>query len=148
MNDTDMKALLKQLLIDLDDSTKWLKRSYELCKETGIKEKYTDDEFDNFENLTSRFGRTTDFLINKVYRAIDKAELETSGTVIDTINRAAKRGLIESANQLKEIKELRNEISHEYASRDLKDIFEATLAYVPQLFDYCEKAKEYCQKYA
>ena len=49
------------------------------------------------ENLTSRFSRTIDLIVNKVFRSIDYVELEDSGTLIDVVNRAEKRELIHSA---------------------------------------------------
>ena len=49
------------------------------------------------ENLTSRYSRTIDLIVNKVFRSIDYVELEDSGTLIDVVNRAEKRELIHSA---------------------------------------------------
>lgn len=78
-------------------------------------------EHDAIEMLASRFSRTTDFLVNKVLRAIDRYELEPEGSLIDVINRAEKRGLVESARVLREMKELRNEIVHEYLPAGLAE---------------------------
>lgn len=145
---TNKKSLniLQKNLEDLQESQKWLKRSFELCKKIGFKKNYAPTEFDTFENLTSRFARTTDFIINKIFRSIDKLELETSGTTIDVLNRAHKRGIIKNVSELRDIKELRNEIAHEYTNRDLnelfKDVFNATI----KLFPIIENIIEYCQK--
>jgi hypothetical protein len=64
--------------------------------------------FDAFENLTSRYARTLDILINKVLRTIDIAELEEPGTIIDIINRSEKRGIIPNAYRVRELKDLRS----------------------------------------
>lgn len=56
----------------------------------------------------------SDFLIVKIFRLIDILELEKPGSVIDRINRAEKRGIIDSAESFKDILRLRNDISHEY----------------------------------
>ena len=62
------------------------------------------------ENLTSRYSRTIDLIVNKVFRSIDYVELEDSGTLIDVVNRAEKRELIHSAMRIRELKDLRNGI--------------------------------------
>ena len=119
----------------MDDAAKWLKRSYGLCQEVGLKETYTPEEFDHFEVLTSRYGRTIDLIVNKAFRTIDYFELESGGTIIDVINRAHKRGIIHSVDEIREMKELRNEISHEYANRQLQSIFKSVLSFTPRIFD-------------
>lgn len=144
MNNNTLLRLLQQNMNDLEEAKKWLERSFDLCQKIGIKEKYSPAEFDAFENLTSRFARTTDFIINKVFRSIDKLELETSGTVIDVLNRAHKRGIIQNVSEIRGIKELRNEIAHEYTNRDLAEIFKDVLSSSAKLFVVIEAAKKYC----
>lgn len=138
--------LLQETLKNLNEANKWLQRSFLKCQSIGIKQQYTPDEFDAFENLTSRFARTCDFLINKVYRAIDKVELEDSGTLIDTMNRAHKRGLINSVDEIRSIKELRNTISHEYANAKLTAIFTAVFECTALLSALVEKAQIFCKE--
>ena len=120
--------------------------SYDTCKSIGIKEEYTFDELDKFEALTSRFARTSDMLIQKIFRLIDILELERPGSVIDRINRAEKRGLISSSEILKEMRYLRNESSHEYIPTVIEQIFEKVLRLVPYLIDSIDKVNKYCQK--
>ncbi len=131
---------LEKARSDLSETNKWLQRSFDICQKIGIKKTYLPDEFDAFENLTSRFARTCDFLINKVYRAIDKAELEETGTLIDTLNKAEKRGLINTVQEIREIKELRNIIAHEYAGAKLLEIFQAVFRHTPTLMEAVKKA--------
>jgi hypothetical protein len=78
------------------------------------KDGYSNEEFAQFEVLTSRYARTTDMLVNKVLRSIDTVELEDIGTVIDIMNRAEKCGIVSSAELLHTIKDLKNNIVHEY----------------------------------
>ena len=54
-------------------------------------------ELREFESLTSRFARTIDLFLNKSLRSLNKVELEDPGTVIDLLNKAEKREIIESA---------------------------------------------------
>lgn len=97
--------------------------------------------------MTNRFARTCDLLINKVYRAIDFVELESSGTIIDVLNRAEKRGLVNSVQEIREIKELRNMIAHDYANPQLKEIFQNVFKHIPVLSNLVDRAIEYGEKY-
>ena len=74
-------------------------------------------------------------------------ELEESGTIIDILNKAHKRGLIDSIEEIRELKELRNIISHEYAGAKLKMVFESVFKHTPTLFKFVEKAQSYSKKY-
>jgi hypothetical protein len=139
--------VLKTNLESLKQSIKWLRRSYDICVGIGIKDEYTEEEFDHFENLTSRYARTTDLLIGKVLRSIDRVELTNSGSVIDAANGAEKRGIVESVSKLRDLKDLRNEIAHEYETEDIKLLFSLVLASSLRLFEIADKTKKYCDKY-
>jgi hypothetical protein len=69
MSDTALDTL-KTNLESLKQSIKWLRRSYDICVSIGIKDEYAEEEFDNFENLTSRYARTVDLLIGKILREV------------------------------------------------------------------------------
>ena len=69
--------------------------------------------------MTSRFARLSDIIIQKLLRGLDRYELEPSGSTIDVINRAERRGLIDSAGCWRDLRELRNEIAHEYVADGL-----------------------------
>jgi len=62
--DSTVVNSLKNSLEDFKSTLDWLNHSYELCKKTGIKDDYSVEELDAFENLTSRYARTTDFRVN------------------------------------------------------------------------------------
>ena len=100
----DYILILHDTLKDLDESCRWLQRSYDICRAIGSKDEYRDDEFDAFETLTGRFARTCDMVIQKGFRSIDKVELEDRGTLLDALNRAQKRGLIASIALTKDLK--------------------------------------------
>ncbi|MCK5522462.1 MAG: hypothetical protein KAI83_04935 [Thiomargarita sp.] len=119
--------ILKENKAAMNSAIQWLKRSYGLCTQIGIKKDYTDEEYDTFETLTSRYARAIDLIVRKVLRTIDIVEFEQSGTLIDTVNRAEKRGLINSVSSLREMTELRNEIAHDYIKAELIETFENTL---------------------
>jgi hypothetical protein len=146
MSDTALEVLDVNLK-GLSSSLAWLNRSYERCIAIGIKAEYAEDEFDQFENLTSRYSRTVDLLINKVLRSIDTVEFYDGGSIIDAANRAEKRGIIDSVSALRDIKDLRNEIAHEYASDDLKQLFNAVLDATLQVRELVNRVIKDCGRY-
>jgi len=81
------------------------------------------EQLESVEAYCCRFARTVDLLVNKVLRSLDRAELLMPGTLIDVVNRAEKRGLVERAETLREMKDLRNVIAHDYAGARLAEVF-------------------------
>jgi uncharacterized protein YutE (UPF0331/DUF86 family) len=123
--------------------TKILVYSYEACQEIGIKGSYTLEELDKFEALTSRFTKTSDMLIQRIFRLIDVLELEKPGSVIDRINRAEKRDLVSSGEVFKEIRRLRNEIAHEYVPTAIEQLFKEVLRLTPNIIDSVKRIQEW-----
>jgi len=146
VNNRDYQQLLRESLETLSESLRWLKRSCSICVEIGIKEEYLEEEFDAFETFTSRFARTVDIILQKVLRSIDRVELEDQGTLLDVLNRAHKRGLIDSVDEIRLIRELRNDIVHEYTSGKLADLFADVMSNVPKLLDVAERIDRYCRE--
>lgn len=134
MKSDEMELFAKELKL-LDEANKILIYSYEACQEIGIREGYTLEELDKFEALTSRFARTSDMLIQRIFRLMDVLELEQPGSIIDRINRAEKRNLIFSGEVFKEIRYLRNEIAHEYVPMAIEQIFIEVLRLTPYIID-------------
>ena len=130
----NLQELLEMELKQLQEAGEILEYSYDVCSKIGIKESYTFEELDKFEALTGRFARTSDILIQKIFRTLDNMELEMPGTAIDRINRAERRGLI-SAETFKEIRYLRNDIAHEYVLDTVDEIYKKTLELTPYLLE-------------
>lgn len=139
--------ILKENLLILFDALKWLVRSYKICEEIGIKENYKEEEYDSLETLASRFTRVSDILLQKVLRSIDNVELEDTGTLLDAINRAHKRGIVQSVDIMRETRELRNQIVHEYIKTNLQKLFVDIFEFTPCLIKICDNVFEYCKKY-
>jgi uncharacterized protein YutE (UPF0331/DUF86 family) len=139
--------ILRENINALNLSVSWVKRSYEQTMGLEHKESYSVEEFDKLENLASRYARTTDMLVNKVLRSIDTVESEDIGTIIDIMNRAEKRGIASSAKLLHAIKDLRNNIVHEYKIAEITRFFADVLKYTPILLEMIENVNEYCRKY-
>lgn len=138
---------LQQCKQQLEGALKWLERSYSQCKAIESKKTFSDEEFDKLENLTSRFARVTDLLINKMYRAIDLVELKQPGSLIDTINNAEKNKLIGSIGQARTLKDIRNEIAHEYILEDQKMLFDEVMLETANLLQLSKKAIVYSEQY-
>ena len=147
MSKTEHHEMMQDFLTDLKKARDWLQRSYNICKDIGLKERYEMAEYDHFEVLSSRFARVCDYIINKAYRTLDRFELVSGGTILDTINRAHKRGLIDNPEKARILKELRNEISHEYSNRELQNLFEEIFEYTPTLLTWVEKLDHYFQQH-
>lgn len=97
-------------------------------------EEFADEELEVLEAMCSRFARLSDLLIQKIYRLIDMIELESEGaSIIDRIERAEKRGLIPSADVFLHIRQLRNEMAHEYAEHNYQSLFKDVLTFAPTL---------------
>jgi len=136
--------VFKENLLALNLSKKRLKYSYDICIKTGLKDNFSEEEFISFEAMTSRYARTTDILINKVLRSLDVLEFMDSGSIIDTVNNTEKRGITE-ANILRNLKDLRNSISHEYETENIVRFFEKVLEFTPILFSIIDKLNKYCE---
>jgi hypothetical protein len=67
--------------------------------------------------------------------------------LIDVVNRAEQRGTIDFVSEIRTIKDLRNEISHEYQTDNLQKLFDVVLQSVPQLPAISERVIDYCKKY-
>ena len=63
-------------------------------------------------------------------------------TFIDRANLFEKLG-ISSSEDLKLIRDLRNEISHEYRADDITEIFEAVIKYSDKLIGLIEESKAF-----
>ena len=144
-----MKAARENLCFELENLAKAkdaLQYSYEKCQRIKLHEGLSYEELESFEALTSRFARLSDIIIQKVLRLLDFIDLEDTGTVRDRINRAEKKGVILSADNLVEIRILRNEIAHEYRSETAYAIFEKVLTYSPTLLESVDTITDYSQK--
>ena len=101
------------------------------------------DDLIQLDALTSRFARLADILIQKVFRAIDAIELVDEGTLIDRLNRAEKRKFIDSVAEWRNIREIRNQIAHEYVVEDLHSLFQDVSRYSPALLSCINHIEAY-----
>lgn len=132
MKDDKLKTeLLHEELGMLESAIVTLKLSVDKCSKIGVKSIYTFEEEESFDSLTSKFGRTSDLYTQKVLRTIWMLLHEPFVPFIDLLNKAEKMELINSADQMIEIRDIRNEITHEYLPDALKEL-------VPEVIQNCE----------
>ncbi|MBU6400495.1 MAG: hypothetical protein KGS61_09270 [Verrucomicrobia bacterium] len=116
--------LLEQGLLELARARRHLEFSFNQV--AGLPNNFDqldEEQLARFEAFCSRFARAVDLLVNKVLRSLDRMELMTAGTLLDVVNRAEKRGLVNRASDLREMKEVRNLIAHDYAGAKGAEIF-------------------------
>ena len=135
-----MREELNEDFARLGMAVKMLRYSLQRCKETGVKKDYSLEELDRFESLTSRFVRTSDIYTQKLMKGLILILREEANTFIDKANLFEK---LEIANveDLKLIRDLRNEISHEYRLDDVTEIFEDVMEYCDKLIEMIDRTK-------
>ena len=133
-----LTELLANEMDDLGKARDALRFSYDRCRRLSVKDGLDNETMERFEALTARFARLSDIMIQKVFRTLDALDLDDRGTVRDRINRAEKRGVIESADDFVDIRMVRNEIAHEYKRQTILEIFERVLALSPPLMNAVE----------
>lgn len=141
--------MLQKLLHDKELLIKqqaWLSISYTQCHAIGCKDSYSVDEFGLFETLCSRYSRSIDFLVRKLFRTLDIYEFETPGTLVDVVNHAHKRGLFDDIELIRTMKDLRNTIVHEYIEDEMADMFDEVLEYTPKLLFIMQNSIDYIER--
>ena len=136
---------MKEGFNKLDKAVEILKYSMEKSGKIGIKPGYSLEELDVFENLTSRFARATDIYTQKIMKGIVIVLREEAETYIDKANLFEKLE-IANAEDLKLMRDLRNEISHEYKLKDITELFQPVVEYSGKLIEVIEKTKIFVRK--
>jgi uncharacterized protein YutE (UPF0331/DUF86 family) len=102
-------------------------------------------ERESCEALTSRFARLNDFLVQRIFRTLDQLELADEGTALDRLQRAAARGLIDSAHRWREMRLLRNAIAHDYLIESADTVLADALAAAPELVETVRRVLRYVE---
>ena len=106
----------------------------------------TEKQLESTEAFTGRFARAVDLLVNKVLRSLDRVELKAEGTLLDVVNRAEKRGFVADAGALREMKDVRNMIAHDYAGAKAAEIFAYCRAQKPAFDEICTRVEAYVRR--
>lgn len=140
---TKTLELLKHNYSLLLQSIQTLNKSLDKCKKIGVKKNYSFEEMESFDSLTSKFARTSDIYTQKVLRTVLILLREAQNTFIDMANKAEQINLINTADDLISIRDLRNEIAHEYLLEELHEIYKQTIEYSEKLIDNINTTKIY-----
>ena len=92
-----------------------LKKILPLCPFAGETcEKLTETELAFFDLTTTRFSKLQDSIGAKIFPLILELLAEDANAFIDKLNKLEKLGYLEDADWWMQIREIRNEISHDY----------------------------------
>ena len=137
-------AYLAESLAELNRALCHLEYSANACADQPPHETVpTEEALARIEAFTSRFARVIDLMSKRVLRAMDQFEMYEPGTLLDVANRAEKRGLIESVDWLRELKDTRNRISHDYSGDRLPEILAYCREELPHLLAACSRIMQY-----
>jgi len=132
-NDHLLIQLLQTEWMLLHSSKETLLKSVEKCRLIGAKSEYSFEEQESFDSLTSKFGRTSDLLTQKIIRTIWMLLHEPFAPYIDMMNICEKSGIVCSADQMIGIRDTRNQIAHEYIPEALRDLVPEVIELTQQL---------------
>lgn len=102
----------------------------------------------NIEAFAARFGRLQDHLGEKLLPRLLLLLGETPGPMLDTLNRAERLGILESALDWLAWRRLRNRLVHEYFQETApfaEAVAQATQA-APRLVNLVEAVRQYARK--
>ena len=130
----------------LDKSVVALLYSYKKCLAIKEAPEYDLEQQESFEALTARFARTSDILTQKVFKTLFILLQQNTNTIIDAANFLEKIGIVVNADDLLNIREIRNQIAHEYLESDIQAMFYDVLRYVPFLNKIIDNLINYYNK--
>ena len=134
-NDEKLVILLQTEWLLLDTSVVTLLHSVEKCRLIGNKSAYSFEEQESFDSLTSKFNRSSDLFTQKIIRTVWMLLHESYVPFIDLMNMTEKLRIIKNANQMIAIRDMRNQIAHEY-------IPEALCELIPEVTEMTEHLVE------
>lgn len=134
VNDHNIKLLARNWKL-LQNSLDTLNKSVEKAQAIGEKEDYTFEEMETFDSLTSKFSRTSDIFLQKIIRTLWELLHEDKMPLIDVLNRAEKLEIIHSADELLEIRDIRNQVAHEYIPEAIQEL-------VPEVINLSQALEE------
>ena len=122
-----------------------LQLSINKCHTIGLKENYSFEELESFDSLTSKFNRTSDIFTQKVLRTVWMLLHEPFIPFIDMVNKGEKILLLRSADAIIEIRDLRNQIAHEYIPEAIRDLVPEVIELTSQLIENIEDCRHFIE---
>jgi uncharacterized protein YutE (UPF0331/DUF86 family) len=105
----------------------------------------SDGQRETLVALTSRYARFTDLLFQRLFRTLDQLELIDEGSHIDRLNRMEKRGIFTSANLWQNLRQLRNDIVHEYLIEASDYVVTESLKVSQEVLETLKRLENYIQ---
>jgi len=142
-----MRAENTQLLLEmlqqewklLQSAMQTLGQSAIKCAGITMKEEYTFEEQESFDSLTSKFNRTSDLFTQKIIRTCWMLMHEPFVSFIDMMNLSEKIGMIDNADKMIEIRDMRNQIAHEYIPEAIRDLVPEVISLQEELISNIHK---------
>lgn len=148
----DVLKKLKSALVECELHTKRLDFALSRLNavipisETGWRQ-LDDETVANIDQLLFRFGKLQDAMGRRLFPSIldALAELDETASFIDKLNRLEKLAVLSSAQQWIELRELRNQATHEYPDAPDQNAENVNLIHesVPSLRNILTQATEY-----
>jgi hypothetical protein len=138
--------LLELLAVEwhlLEISVVTLLHSLNKCMDIGTKREYSFEEQESFDSLTSKFSRTSDLFTQKIVRTVWTLLHEPFVPFIDLLNKAEKMNLIYSSDQIIAIRDLRNQIAHEYLPEAIYNLVPEVIDLIRQLVENIDCCKRF-----
>lgn len=140
------KSFLIESLGEMNLARKHLEYSLRMIQELPLSlGDATPAQLESADAFTSRFARLVDILCNRVLRALDIYEMQEIGTLLDVALRAEKRGVISSADWLRQLKDVRNRIAHDYAGENAEVILAFCREQSHALLQACDASRRYAE---
>lgn len=127
MSVENVKAVLKANQDALEIALPSFLRSLEKCRVFDLESPLSFEVEESFDALTSKFARVSDIFTQKVLKSFVILTREDAPTFMDRMNLCEKLGVIPSAEDLIDIRDLRNQIAHEYLSNNLVEVYHECL---------------------
>jgi len=134
-NDVQLLELLQSEWQLLNASLETLQMSVDKCGKIGIKQEYSFEEQESFDSLTSKFGRTSDIFTQKVIRTTWLLLHESFVPFIDMMNIGVKMEMLQSTDEMIGIRDMRNQIAHEFIPEALRDLVPEVIEMTQQLVE-------------
>lgn len=107
----------------LDQALPSFRKSLEKCHSLDMAAPRSFEVEESLDALTSKFARVADIFTQKVLKSLVLLTREDAPTFLDRMNLCEKLGVISSAADLVDIRDLRNQIAHEYLAENLIEIY-------------------------
>ena len=127
MSVENVKAVLKANQDALEIALPSFLRSLEKCRVFDLEAPLSFEVEESFDALTSKFARVSDIFTQKVLKSFVILTREDAPTFMDRMNLCEKLGVIPLAEDLIDIRDLRNQIAHEYLSNNLVEVYHECL---------------------